>query len=480
MLTILPVAGIGDVAPGDDLAALIAEAAPWLADGDILIVTSKIVSKAEGRLVDVPAEGPAREEAKAAILAAETARTVAVRGKVKIVQTHHGYVMNNAGIDESNVDPTRMVLLPVDPDASARALRAALADRGLDVGVVVTDTMGRPWRDGLVDFAIGAAGVHPLRDHRGETDAYGNDLFVTRMAVVDELAAAGELVKGKIDQVPVAVVRGLVPTGRPATVPGEPDTGSPAGRAHGAVSGRPTFAAHEGGDAGASRQPGGSGLADGPGVAETLVRDAASDLFSLGTAEARRTAVSGRRSTRTFDKEPVPDELIRAAVADALTAPAPHHSVPWRFVHVRAARTALLDAMRDAWAADLRGDGFTAEQVERRLRRGDLLRAAPELVVPCLVADAAHPYPDPRRSDAERTMFHVAMGAGVQNLLVSLGTYGLGSCWVSSTMFCPDVVRATLDLPADWQPMGAVAIGYPLDPPGHRPPRDPSDYLLTR
>ncbi|MGY0234552.1 coenzyme F420-0:L-glutamate ligase [Longispora urticae] len=455
VLTVLPVAGIGDVAPGDDLAALIAGAAPWLADGDILIVTSKIVSKAEGRLVDVPAEGPAREEAKAAILAAETARTVAVRGKVKIVQTHHGYVMNNAGIDESNVDPTRMVLLPVDPDASARALRAALADRGLDVGVVVTDTMGRPWRDGLVDFAIGAAGVHPLRDHRGETDAYGNDLFVTRMAVVDELAAAGELVKGKIDQVPVAVVRGLVPTGRPADGSGGPDDG-------------------------ASRQPGGSGLADGPGVAETLVRDAASDLFSLGTAEARRTAVSGRRSTRAFDKEPVPDELIRAAVADALTAPAPHHSVPWRFVHVRAARTALLDAMRDAWAADLRGDGFTAEQIERRLRRGDLLRAAPELVVPCLVADAAHPYPDARRSDAERTMFHVAMGAGVQNLLVSLGTYGLGSCWVSSTMFCPDVVRATLDLPADWQPMGAVAIGYPLDPPGPRPPRDPSDYLVTR
>ncbi|WP_412541715.1 coenzyme F420-0:L-glutamate ligase [Longispora sp. K20-0274] len=444
-LTILPVTGIGDVAPGDDLAALIGEAAPWLADGDILVVTSKVVSKAEGRLVVVPADGPAREEAKAAILAGETARTVATRGKIKIVQTHHGYVLNNAGIDESNVDRSRMVLLPVDPDASARALRSAFAARGLDVGVVVTDTMGRPWRDGLVDFAIGAAGVHPLRDHRGETDAYGNELHVTRMAVVDELAAAGELVKGKIDQVPVAVVRGLAVSSRQGT--------------------------------GTVRQ---TGLADGPGVAETLVRDTSHDLFSLGTAEARRTAVAGRRSTRTFEKEPVPDHLIRAAVGDALTAPAPHHSVPWRFVHVRAARVALLDAMRDAWAADLRGDGFTPDQIDRRLRRGDLLRAAPELVVPCLVADASHPYPDPRRSDAERTMFHVAMGAGVQNLLVSLAAHGLGSCWVSSTMFCPDVVRAVLDLPAEWQPMGAVAIGYPLDPPGPRPDRDPTDYLVTR
>ncbi|MFD1071777.1 coenzyme F420-0:L-glutamate ligase [Longispora fulva] len=460
-LTILPVTGIGDVSPGDDLAALVSGAAPWLADGDILVVTSKIVSKAEGRLVDVPADGPAREEAKAAILAGETARTVATRGKIKIVQTHHGYVLNNAGIDESNVDPSRMVLLPVDPDASARALRTALAARGLDVGVVVTDTMGRPWRDGLVDFAIGAAGVHPLRDHRGETDAYGNELHVTRMAVVDELAAAGELVKGKIDQVPVAVVRGLAMSARSGIAgPDAAGTGATGARRGGGVSG--------------------AVLADGPGVAETLVRDAAHDLFSLGTAEARRTAVAGRRSTRSFQKEPVPDHLIRAAVGDALTAPAPHHSVPWRFVHVRAARDALLDAMRDAWAADLRGDGFTPDQIDRRLRRGDLLRAAPELVVPCLVSEAAHPYPDPRRSDAERTMFHVAMGAGVQNLLVSLAAHGLGSCWVSSTMFCPDVVRAVLDLPADWQPMGAVAIGYPLDPPGPRPDRDPTDYLVTR
>ena len=239
-LEILPVRGMGDVTAGDDLAELITSAAPWLRDGDILVVTSKIVSKAEGRLIDVPADGPEREAARERILAAETARVVARRGPTAIVRTHHGFVMAAAGIDASNVDKTHLVLLPVDPDGSARALRSALLDRGLDVGVIVSDTMGRAWRNGLTDVALGAAGVRPVRDHRGEIDPYGNELQLTEMAVIDELAGAGELVKGKLDQVPVAVVRGYPRTG----------------------------------------------AGDGEGAA-ALLRDAASDMFSLGTAEAR-------------------------------------------------------------------------------------------------------------------------------------------------------------------------------------------------
>src|SRR5919107_410888 len=207
-LAVLPVRGIGDVTAGDDLAELIGNAAPWLRDGDILVVTSKIVSKAEGRLVDVPADGPEREAARAELLASETARVVARRGATAIVQTHHGFVMAAAGIDASNVDKAHLVLLPADPDASARGLRAALLGRGLHVGVIVSDTMGRAWRNGLTDVALGAAGIEPFRDHRGEIDPYGNELQLTEMAVIDELAAAGELVKGKCDQVPVAVVRG--------------------------------------------------------------------------------------------------------------------------------------------------------------------------------------------------------------------------------------------------------------------------------
>ncbi|MFD0821736.1 coenzyme F420-0:L-glutamate ligase, partial [Micromonospora zhanjiangensis] len=208
-LEILPVIGMPDVAEGDDLAAMISLAAPWLRDGDVLVVTSKIVSKAEGRLVDVPKDGPERAAAKDEILAAETARPVARRGGTRIVQTHHGFVMASAGIDASNVDPTRLVLLPKDPDASARSLRTALRERhGADVAVIVSDTMGRPWRNGLTDVALGVAGMPPIRDYRGEFDPYGNELSITQVAVVDELAAAAELVKGKFDQVPVAVVRG--------------------------------------------------------------------------------------------------------------------------------------------------------------------------------------------------------------------------------------------------------------------------------
>ncbi|MET8148922.1 coenzyme F420-0:L-glutamate ligase [Actinoplanes sp. NPDC049668] len=249
-LEVLPVRGIGDVTAGDDLAALITAKAHWLRDGDVLVVTSKIVSKAEGRLVEVPADGPEREAAREAALASQTRRVVARRGPTAIVQTHQGFVMAAAGIDASNVDKTHLVLLPADPDASARALHAALAARGLRVGVIVSDTMGRAWRNGLTDVALGAAGIEPFRDHRGEIDPYGNELELTQMAVIDELAAAGELVKGKCDQVPVAVVRGY---------PG----------------------------AGAAGTPG----------AVALLRDAASDMFSLGTAEAR---ADGLRAAATL------------------------------------------------------------------------------------------------------------------------------------------------------------------------------------
>jgi coenzyme F420-0:L-glutamate ligase/coenzyme F420-1:gamma-L-glutamate ligase len=241
-LEVLPVHGIGEVRPGDDLAALIAAAAPWLRDGDVLVVTSKIVSKAEGRLVDVPEAGPQREAARDEVLAAETARPVARRAGTRIVQTHHGFVMASAGIDASNVERSRLVLLPKDPDASARGLRAALRERfRVDVAVVISDTMGRPWRNGLTDVALGAAGVEALLDYRGTVDPYGNALHITQMAVIDELASAAELVKGKSDRVPVAVIRGYLST---------------------------------------------VGAQDGAGAA-VLVREASQDLFSLGTAEAR-------------------------------------------------------------------------------------------------------------------------------------------------------------------------------------------------
>ena len=182
----------------------------WL-DGDVLLVTSKVVSKVEGRLVPSPTDPDERDALRRKLIDDETVRLVAQFGRTKIVENRLGIVAAAAGIDASNVQADEIALLPDDPDASAGRLRAEFAARGLDVGVVITDTQGRAWRLGVVDMAIGAAGVEVLADLRGDVDGHGNELVVTQVAVGDELAAAGDLVKGKLAAVPVAVARGSVP-----------------------------------------------------------------------------------------------------------------------------------------------------------------------------------------------------------------------------------------------------------------------------
>jgi coenzyme F420-0:L-glutamate ligase/coenzyme F420-1:gamma-L-glutamate ligase len=421
-LTILPVGGLPEITAGADLAALIADAAlagPGLVDGDILVVTSKIVSKAEDRVVVGD-----RDEA----IRAETVRVVARRGPTTISQTRHGLVLAAAGVDESNTEPGTLVLLPVDPDGTADRLRKAIGERaGVRLGVVITDTMGRPWRAGQTDTAIGAAGVTPLRDHRGQTDTFGNPLEVTVAAVADEIAAAADLIKQKTTGIPVAVVRGLSDLVTDAAGPG----------------------------------------------AAAIIRPAQEDMFRLGAADV----LTARRTVRQFTPAQVSPDAVRRAIAAAITAPAPHHSQPWRFavLETESARTRLLDDMLTAWTADLTADGFTPEQIAKRVRRGDPLRKAPLIIVPCLLADAAHTYPDARRNASERAMFLVAMGAAIENLLVSLAVDGLGSCWISSALFCREVTTRALGLPADWEPMGAIGVGHPAAPAPDRPARDPDE-----
>jgi len=202
VLSIWAVEGIPEIGAGDDLAAIIGDAVGELQDGDILAITSKIVSKAEGRLV----RADDREDA----ITAETVRVVATRGATRIVENKLGLVLAAAGVDASNTPEGFVLLLPEDPDASARALAPALRERlGVRLGVVITDTLGRPWREGQADAAIGAAGILVLDDLRGSTDANGRVLEATVGATADEIASAADLVKGKSGGLPVAVVRGL-------------------------------------------------------------------------------------------------------------------------------------------------------------------------------------------------------------------------------------------------------------------------------
>ncbi|MGH3787653.1 MAG: coenzyme F420-0:L-glutamate ligase [Pseudonocardiaceae bacterium] len=439
---ILPVRGLPEFRPGDDLIGALVIAAPWLVDGDVVIVTSKVVSKVEGRLIKVPADPLGRDAARRDLAAAEARRVLARRDRTLITANSRGVVQAASGVDASNVEPGEVALLPVDPDASAARLRSELtAALGVDVAVVITDTMGRAWRVGQTDAAIGAAGLQVLHRYQGAVDRHGNELVSTEVAVADEIAAAADLVKGKLAGVPVAVLRGL------------------------------------------PRRDDGSTAAD-------LIRPPADDLFWLGTEEAmdqgrasgRAEAVLLRRSVRSFRPDPVDPQALRRAVGVALCAPAPHHTRPVRFVWPadQRRRRRLLDAMAQAWRADLRRDGLTEDRVERRVRRGELLYDAPEVLVPVAVPDGAHSYPDPRRQAAEEAMFTVAAGAAVQGLLVALAVEGLGSCWVGSTLFCPDLVRAELALPADWRPLGAIAVGYPTQRLQPRRARDPDDGLVLR
>lgn len=204
-LEIIPLEGIPEISPGDDLVEIIGQL-DTIQSGDILVVTQKIISKAENQMVDIDPNDPLSHKP---LVERESVRILRRRGDLIISQTKHGFVCANAGIDLSNVERGQAALLPDDSDRSARRLRYGLAGRfQLDVGIIISDTFGRPWRRGLTDVAIGSAGVLPILDLRGSPDAFGREMQVTEVALVDELASAAELVMGKSSGIPIAIVRG--------------------------------------------------------------------------------------------------------------------------------------------------------------------------------------------------------------------------------------------------------------------------------
>jgi coenzyme F420-0:L-glutamate ligase/coenzyme F420-1:gamma-L-glutamate ligase len=424
---LLPVEGLPEVRAGDDLGALLAPAlsALGLRTGDVVAVTQKVVSKAEGRVV--PEGGGGR----AAWVARETRRVVARRDDLVIAETEHGFVCANAGVDASNVEAGFLSLLPVDPDGSAERLREALREGlGVDVGVVITDTFGRAWRRGLVNVAIGCAGIAALVDLRGTLDHGGRELEATVVALADEVAAASGLVMGKASGVPAAIVRGLVDRGLD-------DAGTPS-------------------------------------PARELVRPPEEDLFR----ESPLVSISARRTIRSFGPGEVPREVTAAAVRAACAAQAPHASRPWSFTALTspAARRRLAAAVAGAWAADLERDGTSRDEIaERTARTEALLGGAPVLVVPWVRFDAMHSYPDSERSHAEQELFLLSSGAAIENLLLAFHAQGYASCWAPTTLFCQEETREALGVASEWNALGAVAAGPMLAGEGASLPPPPVD-----
>lgn len=219
-LQIMGVAGLPEIVAGDDLAALISSSTA-LADGDVVVITSKVVSKAEGAVVELDTVEPSALAASFAkrwgkdarvveIVLQQAARIVRMSGPVLITETHHGLVCANSGVDQSSSGaPGRVVILPVDPDESARRFRQRFAALGIDVAVIISDTFGRPWREGQTDVAIGLAGLAPMVSYVGQRDPHGHEFRVQELCIADELCGAAELVKGNTSRVPVAVVRGV-------------------------------------------------------------------------------------------------------------------------------------------------------------------------------------------------------------------------------------------------------------------------------
>jgi coenzyme F420-0:L-glutamate ligase/coenzyme F420-1:gamma-L-glutamate ligase len=408
-LLVVPLAGLPEVRPGDDLARLLLDAVRAagleLADGDVLAVTSKVVAKAEGRLVPLPADPAERERVHREAVAAETVRVVARRDRLVIAETRQGLVGANALVDASNAGGDALVLLPRDPDAAAARLRAAVeALDGHEVAVVITDTLGRPWRLGQTDVAVGLAGMGALEDWRGRPDADGRLLEVTEVAVADEVAAAADLVKGKASRVPAALLRGVP---------------------------RPK----------------------GDGKARDLVRPPAEDLFrTAGTAADLLAFLEAPAPPAGFLPDPVEQAAWRRAAAAAAAVALPG-----------GARLRVVEAATAAARARLLAGVAAAGGASPALLAG-----APLLLVPCLAPSGRAG----SREASAAVGLELAAGGALATMLLGLHAQSLQAVFVPAGRHAEDELAAALALAAGWRPLGTLAAGHadPAALPASPPP----------
>jgi coenzyme F420-0:L-glutamate ligase/coenzyme F420-1:gamma-L-glutamate ligase len=439
-IAVTALAGVPLVSEGDDLACVVRHALDAsdlaLQDGDVLVFAQKIVSKAEGREVLLDSVQPSDEANALARTTGKDARLMELvlaesqeilRARMGVVIAVHrlGFVMANAGIDQSNVNPdcsdARALLLPVDPDRSCGQLREALrAATGAAVGVIINDSHGRAWRQGTVGVALGAAGLPALLDLRGREDLFGRSLQITEVGWADELAAMASAVMGQAGEgTPIVLIRGFGVPGR-------------------------------------------------DGNAGELVRPRQMDLFRMpeppSPQAVLRDLMRTRRSIRRYDGRPVGAERLHELIAHAGLAPSAHNRQPWRFVPVTTltAKTRLAFAMGERLRADRLRDGDDAQAIEADVARSRArLTEAPALVLACLTMEDMDVYADARRQAAEHQMAVQSTAMAVQNFLLAAHAAGLGVCWMCAPLFCPKTVLDALSLPAHWETQAILTVGWP-------------------
>jgi coenzyme F420-0:L-glutamate ligase/coenzyme F420-1:gamma-L-glutamate ligase len=431
-------AGVPFVKPGDDLAGVIiaalAASNEMLRDGDVLVIAQKIVSKAQDRFVrldtvkpSAEAERLAREVNKDArlveLILRESTEVVRHRRDVLIVAHKLGLVMANAGIDQSNVEQSShddtALLLPQNPDATCAELRSVLRIRtGAEVAVIINDSHGRAFRNGTVGVAIGASGLAALADLRGAPDLYGRRLQSTEVALADEIASAASLLMGQASEArPIVLARGI------AHVQGE-------------------------------------------GAATDLVRPKKIDLFRAAPGPSVPEVLGRRRSIRRYTPAPVSDDIIKQVLEAATNAPSAHNRQPWRFAVLKdaAAKERLARAMGDRLREDRGRDGDASELIEQDVARSFArITAAPVAIIVALTMEDMDAYQDARRTAAEHQMAVQGTAMAMQNLLLAAHAAGLGASIMCGPLFCPDVVRASLALPAQWEPQALITMGVPAN-----------------